>query len=160
MVHLEPDGTIWFDLFTKPMDAHNYLHHDSCHSYHNKKSLPYSQFLRIRRICTHNSDYDTRAGQLTKYFLEKGYPIQLLNSANERVCSTSRSVLLKPKPPQALDGTKRDSLFAITTFHPTTQIFRDTITDNWDLMGTQVPANLELSDPPLDTSTQRTSESN
>ena len=112
MVHLEPDGTIWFDLYTKPTDAHNYLRHDSCHPYHNKKSLPYSQFLCIRRICTYNSDYDARAGQLTKYFLERGYPIELLNSANERVRSISRSDLLQTKAfiPNQLDGWYQDGL--------------------------------------------------
>ena len=48
-VHLEQDGSIWTDLYCKPTDSHSYLRFDSSHSGHCCRSLPYSQFLRIRR---------------------------------------------------------------------------------------------------------------
>ena len=40
------------DLFTKPTDTHQLLHRTSCHPGHTKKGVPYSQALRIRRICS------------------------------------------------------------------------------------------------------------
>ena len=36
------------DLYTKPTDANNFLHYDSAHPPHCKKSLSFGQFLRIR----------------------------------------------------------------------------------------------------------------
>ena len=39
------------DLCTKPTDTHQYLHASSCRVYHSNKSIPYSQVLRLNRIC-------------------------------------------------------------------------------------------------------------
>ena len=50
-IHLD-GGRIWTDLYCKPTDSHNYLHFDSAHPEHNKLSLPYSQYLRLKRICS------------------------------------------------------------------------------------------------------------
>ena len=43
------------DLYKKPKDTPLYLHASSCHVYHSKKSIPYSQALRLNRICSENS---------------------------------------------------------------------------------------------------------
>ena len=43
---------IFSRLFCKPTDSHSYLEFNSCHPSQNKNSIPYSQFLRIRRNCT------------------------------------------------------------------------------------------------------------
>ena len=36
----------------KPTDSHSYLLHTSSHPFHVKNSIPYSQFLRLRRLCS------------------------------------------------------------------------------------------------------------
>ena len=38
------------DLFVKPTDTHQFLDPTSCHPYHCKKGIPYSQTLRLNRI--------------------------------------------------------------------------------------------------------------
>ena len=40
------------DFYSKPVDNHQYLHYSSCHAEHIKKSVIYSQTLRLRRICS------------------------------------------------------------------------------------------------------------
>ena len=40
------------DLHIKLTDTHHFLDSTSCHSYHYKKSIPYSQALRYNRICS------------------------------------------------------------------------------------------------------------
>ena len=45
------------DLHIKPTDT-QFLDSTSCHPYHCKKSLPYSQALRYNRICSDNKKFD------------------------------------------------------------------------------------------------------
>ena len=41
----------------KPTDSHSYLLYLSSHPSHVKNSIPYSQFLRLRRLCSEDSDF-------------------------------------------------------------------------------------------------------
>jgi hypothetical protein len=41
-----------FDIYNKPTDEHRYLFPQSCHTKHFTKSIPYSQALRIKWICS------------------------------------------------------------------------------------------------------------
>ena len=40
------------DIFWKPTDSHSYLSFTSSHPYRCKTSIPYSQFLHLKRICS------------------------------------------------------------------------------------------------------------
>ena len=40
-------GNLSTDLFVKLTDMHQYLHASSCHVFHSKKAIPYSQALRL-----------------------------------------------------------------------------------------------------------------
>ena len=53
------DGQIETDLYVKPTDSHQYLYCSSCHPYHCKKSIPYSQSLRLNQICSKNNFFLT-----------------------------------------------------------------------------------------------------
>ena len=48
-------------LVTKPTDAHSYLQSQSTHPKHLKDSLPYSQSLRLKRICSLPEDIMRRS---------------------------------------------------------------------------------------------------
>ena len=52
------------DLYVKPTDSHQYLHASSCHVFHSKKAIPYSQALRLNRICSEGKDFDKRCNEL------------------------------------------------------------------------------------------------
>ena len=62
------NGKIETDLFCKPTDKHQSLLHSSSHPYHTKRSVPYSQALRLRRICStdefYEHDYEKNCGSL------------------------------------------------------------------------------------------------
>ena len=78
-VKINPDNnTLETDLYCKPTDSHNYLLYNSAHPKKCKQSIPYSQFLRIRRICTNTKDYDRHIVTLSSHFLRRGYPLELL----------------------------------------------------------------------------------
>ena len=67
------EGVIETDLYIKPTDSHQHLLSSSCHPFYCKKSIPYSQALRLNRVCSNNEFFDKRCNDLEKYLLERGY---------------------------------------------------------------------------------------
>ena len=66
------------DLYIKPTDTHQYLHATSCHVYHSKKSIPYSQALRLNRICSETAFFDKRCNELEVWLKDRGYSDKLV----------------------------------------------------------------------------------
>ena len=52
------DGSLQTELFIKPTSSLSYLHRDSCHPTHVFQSLPYGEFLRVRRNCSTLSSFN------------------------------------------------------------------------------------------------------
>ena len=96
-------NTVWFNfqtyVYSKPTDTNQYLLPSSCHPPHVTKSIPYSQALRIRRICSTDKSLKKRLGQL-KNNLKKGVTNKIL----------SRKVLTKliTSPGAAYFSTKKN----------------------------------------------------
>ena len=63
------NAVLSIDLFVKPTDKYRFLDTTSCLPYHCKKSIPYSQTLRLYRICYDNNNFDN---ELESWLLEKG----------------------------------------------------------------------------------------
>ena len=66
-------GELMTDLFVKPTDTHQFLDPSSSHPYHCKKGVPYSQALRLNRICSDNESFDKRCNDLKGWLMERGY---------------------------------------------------------------------------------------
>ena len=56
----------------KPTDSHSYLLHSSSHPSHVKNSIPYSQFLRLRRLCSDDSDFSNKSKEMCQFFEKRG----------------------------------------------------------------------------------------
>ena len=72
-VTLNNDGSLASTLYSKPTAAHQYLHRSSYHVGHTLRSLPKSQFMRIRRICSSLVDYTHHATIFVEFFVKRGY---------------------------------------------------------------------------------------
>ena len=73
------------DLYIKPTDTHQYLDYISSHPEHTKKSIVYDQTLRLRRICSFETDFIKRKNEMKPWFLKKGYPEKLINNEMKKV---------------------------------------------------------------------------
>ena len=104
-ITLQPDGTLTSSLYTKPTAAHQYLHNKSYHVSHVTNSLPKSQFLRIRRICTFTRDYEHHAEQFVNHFVKRGYKESRLRKMKEEIKLMDREELLQPKAPTSSERT-------------------------------------------------------
>ena len=66
------NGALHTDLCIKPTDGHQYLHYQSSHPLHIKNSIPYSQALRVSRICSSEKDFKMHVSQIKEWFLTRG----------------------------------------------------------------------------------------
>ena len=121
------------DLFCKPTDSKNYLHYSSAHPNKCKDSIPYSQYLRIRRICSELEDFDKHMKEMTINFLKRGYPIDLLQEAALKARRANRQDLLTPNT--LTQKSKTDRSILVTTFHPEDNSLRNIVSKNWDILG-------------------------
>ncbi|XP_072166144.1 uncharacterized protein [Diadema setosum] len=76
-------------LYTKPTDTHQYLHSANCHPHHCKTSIPYSQALRLRRICSEDSEFSFHARNLKRHLTARGYGTRRVQQAINKDMSTA-----------------------------------------------------------------------
>ena len=72
-IYKSTDGNLQTTLYTKPTDRQSYLHSTSCHHSSCKRSKAHSQALRIRRICTEDSEYFKHTEKLLDKLVIRGY---------------------------------------------------------------------------------------
>ena len=65
-------------FYNKPTDTHLYLEHSSAHPNSILTKGPYRQYLRLRRICSLDTDFEQNAKKLTGYYRKRGYPFKSL----------------------------------------------------------------------------------
>ena len=78
------------DFYRKATDCHQYLHYDSCHSDHMKKSSVYSQGLCIKRLCYDSERLQQNLSSLKGWFCERGYPEDIVDEQLQRVKDISK----------------------------------------------------------------------
>ena len=61
------------DLYCKSTDCHQFLDFNSAHPIHIKKSIVFSQGLRIKRLCSSNVAFENHLGSLKGWFQNRGY---------------------------------------------------------------------------------------
>lgn len=93
-VYTDSEGFLHTKPYSKPTDAHIYLDFTSYHPEKQKLSIPYSQAIRLRRICSDTHDFDTSSKLLLGYFLNRGYPYKLLTESIRKARSMDRDSLL------------------------------------------------------------------
>ena len=106
-------GRITTDLFQKPTDTHQYLHQNSCHPKHCKSSIPYSQALRLRRICSDDETFYERTKELKHHLVKRGYRESAIQQQIGRASSVNRNIALTSSE---RDNTHRVPL--VVTYHP------------------------------------------
>ena len=128
-------------LYCKPTDSHNYLLYSSEHPRHLLKGIPYSQFLRVRRICSNITDYRKNALMLATHFIRRGYPKYLIERAYHRAELLDRDTLIEKNSPtkiaQTTPKTKQNddpTFYLVTTYNPRNPPIREIVEKNWHLL--------------------------
>ena len=110
---LNESGVLETDVFIKPTDSHQYLHYSSCHPGACKRSIPFAQAMRLRRICSKSCFFEKRVGELVKFLMERGYRKASVEGQVDKVRRMSRAeILSKGNRPRS---TKTPF---VVTYHP------------------------------------------
>ena len=143
-IQLSGNNPLKTTLLCKPTDTHNFLLYSSEHPRHLLNGIPYSQLLRVRKICSDLSEFKKNAMMLCSHFIRQGYPKHLVKSAYERSLNLDRdellnkellkSTLVDAKNPQTNKQTNAsDTFYCITTHNSRNPPIRDIIETNWEL---------------------------
>ncbi|CAN7978809.1 unnamed protein product, partial [Ixodes persulcatus] len=83
------------ELYRKPTDKRQVLRYDSYHPKCQKNNIPYSQFLRLRRICSEESNFRENVTSLKNTLFKRKYPASILDDATRKASALERSTLLE-----------------------------------------------------------------
>ena len=119
------NGKLQTSLYVKPTYRHQYLHFRSSHPKHTKRSIVYSQTLRVSRACSQEEDYKNYCNQVKSWFLKHSYPEHLIDTEMKKVKFKSREKTEKSK----LKGVP-----FVVTYHPSLNCLHNIIRDNTYLL--------------------------
>ena len=94
-IKVEENGYHYLDtsLYQKPTDNRSFLQRNSYHAPHTFSSVPYSQLLRARNICSTEDTFELGAEEIMRDLRSSGYTDVELTAAYEKVVSTERDQL-------------------------------------------------------------------
>ncbi len=136
------NGQLVTDVYSKPTDTHQYLLSSSCHPRHCKNSLPYSQALRMKRICSDSGTMETRFLELTEYFVGRGYNRMSVTAQINKARLIDRNEALLPKVKNA---TKKTPL--VVTYNPTLANIGHILYRHFSLISGSVRLSKEIPPP-------------
>ena len=73
------------DLYVKYTDRQHYLHYLSAHPNHTKRSVVFSQTLRICRLCSYEENFMKHKANMKSWFLKREYPEKLISPEMDKV---------------------------------------------------------------------------
>ena len=57
---------------------------------HVKNSIPFSQFLRLLRLCSDDSDFSEKSEAMCQFFDKRGYPVSVVQAGHHRAQQIDR----------------------------------------------------------------------
>jgi len=120
--------------YHKPTDANTYLHYRSCHPAHQKKSIPYSQYLRMTRNSTTDDSKENSISKLEKNFLQRGYPKNILDTSRNQVSNLSQGQILQGTHQQQDNSSKKNNIIYVTTHNPIGPRITEILSKNLELL--------------------------
>ena len=138
------DIKVFINGHYKPTDSHSYLLHSSSHPSHVKNSIPYSQFLRLRRLCSDDSDFSNKSQEMCQFFEKRGYPASVIQTAYHHAQQTGRQSAL-----QTSQKEKIDRIPFTLTFHSHNNPVKAIILNTLKILQNNPETGAIFSHPPL-----------
>ena len=101
----------------------------SSHPSHIKNTIPFSQFLRHRRLCSDDSDFSENQKQCASFFDKDGYPVSVVQAGHHCAQQINRQSAL-----QTAEKENTDRIPFTLTFHPHNHAVKSIILKNFKLL--------------------------
>lgn len=79
-------------IHIKNTNSMQYLHYNSCHPMHIKRSVPKSLALRAKNLCSNQVDFNNYISKLSNALSSRGYPEKLINHQVNKQKNSESSV--------------------------------------------------------------------
>lgn len=135
-------GHLSTDIHKKPTDTHNYLNSNSAHPNHCINSIPFSQFLRIRRIVSDQTRLKRRLDEHIEYFVNSGYPRHDLKKIANNVINLPKERV------ENSNKMKEPSVRFVTNYNPMLPNMNKLMKKHWPIMETNEKCRKALTKPP------------
>ena len=132
------------EIFRKPTDRNTMLRGDSFHPQPFIKSLPISQFHRIRRVCSDDGTYAAQASDLSNRFLNRGYKQEWVAAARGRYDRVTQEECLQPRKKTPT----HNSIMCSVRYSPLGAQFRETIRKHWHIVNSDPKLKNVFTEPP------------
>ena len=120
------------EVYSKPTATHTYLHASSFHPVSTIRSLPKTQFIRLRRLCSTKSLYLAHARTFIQFFFNRGYKLQALNAMAVEVGNLERETLLTKNKLKRKENDNPKQVMLVTTWHPKLQFIQKTLRTSYE----------------------------
>ena len=118
------------------------MHYTSAHPAHTKRSIIYSQALRVSRVCSYKTDFEKHLVDLKLWFQARGYPSDLVQKETNKVKSLGNRDENKSKK-------KSKEVPLVITFHTLLKDAGNTIHKNLYLLYTDQEAQRVFTPEPM-----------
>ena len=128
-IYKDFSGKLSTKVFTKPTDRQAYLHKQSAHPNHLKKSIPYGQALRLRRICTEVEEFEAASEKLKTQMTTRGYSNEEVSAQINRAREKEREELLQYRPKKT-----STRIPFVVTYYPDLPNLKATVEKHWSIL--------------------------
>ena len=134
----------------KPTDSHAFLLYQSSHPRKCRDSIPYSQLLRLRRLCQDDHDFIDRSNEMLDFFRARNYPEDVLHRAVSAISGVCRQSTLQTGSRNNQTTRSRSTRpILVLTSHPHNNTARNILLQNFSILQHDVTTGPAFPQPPL-----------
>ena len=138
LIKLE-EGKLTTTVYSKPTDGHLYLNNASCHPKNTKHAVQHGTALRLRRICSSDSEYEKKSKEYKAYLASCGHNPNELVDTFTKVGNIPRAEARIKNVDRQAQGQKKHRFF--TNFNPHHPNVHKIITSHENILRTSATLN-------------------
>ncbi|KAL9985333.1 hypothetical protein ACROYT_G007723 [Oculina patagonica] len=137
---------LYHNMIGSVTDTHSYLHKQSSHPRHCKDGLPRGQLLRLRRLCSDDSDFLEKGKEMISFFVQRGYCASSLQRDLDAIQRVNRCDVIKHQDSESRDLSR---IPLVLTFHPLSERIKRILVSNFSILSGDPQTKEIFPQPPL-----------